>query len=323
MNVAESNNPEMGFEESIERIGALLEPEKAKPAPKAKDPSDEADEAEPEEAQADSEESEFEEDEAPDESDTDEQPDEAKFEDIEIDGASYRVPPELKPYILREQDYRRKTQEVAERRKAADAEIESSRQAREQYLRGLDVVGQSISASLPPAPTEEDWDNDPIHAGKLERQRNQALQRLNAAGHEYQRVQQQIQQEQNQAWQKSLHEAAAKLPDLIPAWKDPKRAATERAALREFLAKEGYSPEEIASAADPRAIALSRKAWLYEQMIEQKKAAKPIPPKAVAPGASRPTESKNAFSKAHQALKRSGGTDKRAAEFLIGKFLKD
>ena len=53
-------------------------------------------------------------------------------EEIDLEGVKYRVPKALKDGYLRQADYTRKTQEVAEARRTADAEIQQRRQAIEQ-----------------------------------------------------------------------------------------------------------------------------------------------------------------------------------------------
>src|SRR5712671_4095938 len=42
--------------------------------------------------------------------------------EVEYDGKTYQLPPELKDALLRQADYTRKTQEVAQNRKALEAE---------------------------------------------------------------------------------------------------------------------------------------------------------------------------------------------------------
>ncbi|MBX5131614.1 hypothetical protein HJB80_02765 [Rhizobium lentis] len=53
----------------------------------------------------------------------DDQPTEPELIDAEYEGKTYKLPPELKDALLRTADYTRKTQEVAEQRKAVEAKL--------------------------------------------------------------------------------------------------------------------------------------------------------------------------------------------------------
>ena len=57
--------------------------------------------------------------------------------EVEIDGKTYKLPPELKDGFLRQADYTRKTQELAEQRRRMEAEREAA---------GEQVVGPSAPA---------------------------------------------------------------------------------------------------------------------------------------------------------------------------------
>ena len=69
-----------------------------------------------------------------DDSEEDDSEIEEELEEVDINGKSYRIPKDLKSNIMMQQDYTRKTQEVAEQRKALESEqgrirnIEASQQ---------------------------------------------------------------------------------------------------------------------------------------------------------------------------------------------------
>lgn len=326
MTVAESNTPELGFEESIAAIAERLDPKPDKPDAKAKPaPSDEADEAEPEEAEesAEPEESDADEDASPDEDEDTEQPDAATLEEIEFDGHKFQIPPELKPALLRQQDYTRKTQELAEHRKQVQAAQEKAQQTFTQYAQGLQLIAQAAQSLGPPQPDPSLLDTDPVEYIRQERAWNAHGQKLGAVQQEQQRLLQEWQRQQAEESQKRRADMVQQLPQLIPEWKDNKRAHKEFGEVCEYLKAKGFSVDELNIADDPRAFAIAREAWIGRQMIERQKAAKPVPPKTAAPGPARPGNTEAAHvQKARQALQRSGGKDKRAAEVLIARFLK-
>ena len=69
----------------------------------------------------------------PDETPEDMEPDEPEEEldETEYEGKTYKVPKEIKDALLRQSDYTRKTQELAEIRKAAEFERQSIAAAKE------------------------------------------------------------------------------------------------------------------------------------------------------------------------------------------------
>lgn len=76
------------------------------------------------------------------------QPAEPEVEEVEFEGKKYTLPKEIKPALLRQADYTRKTQEVAEIRRAAEAE----RQAVEQEAK----VREELSSEL----MQQKWVDD-------------------------------------------------------------------------------------------------------------------------------------------------------------------
>jgi len=293
----ESNTPTQELD-GLDALAALLEAEEANP--EAAEPTEAQGEPEPEEVEATGEE------------DDQDQPTKATVEEVEIDGKKYRVDPELKPYILRQQDYTKKTQEVAEQRKAIEAEKAQAMAKAQQYMQGLQIVEKALQTIAPQPASEQLWDEDPIEAAKVDRRYQAHIQKHQAVQQEMARVQHQAMQEQMRLAQEDIAQARAKLPELIPAWKDEKKMATEVEALKGYLAESGYSVDEIKSATDPRAIALSRKAMLYDQLVAKQKAARPVVPKTVEPGAVQPP-SRSAATKVLNRLSQTGSRDDAAA----------
>ena len=85
----------------------------------------------------------------PDESPEDLEPEspeeelEEELDETEFEGKKYRVPKELKDALLRQADYTRKTQEVAEIRRAAESERAAIKQAVE-----ADEAADELKADL-------------------------------------------------------------------------------------------------------------------------------------------------------------------------------
>lgn len=269
------------------------------------DPADEAEDSEPDATDTDAEAE-------------DEQPTAAKLETVEIDGKKYTIPPDLKPYLLRQQDYTRKTQEVAEQRRTAEAAHAQAQQQIAQYSQGLHMLGQALSQTLPQPPPASLRDEDPIEYVRQKEIWQEHAQRLQAVQAEQQRLAYAHQQESDRFTAEHLEREAARLPELIPAWKDDKRRSADTTAIKQMLRERGYSDERIAaistqSTADEIAILQE---WASLKALFAKRAnAKPIPPKSVAPGATRTTGKDIDRAKAASRLKHSGSLDDFAALF--------
>ncbi len=182
---------------------------------------------------------------------------------------------ELRLGYMRQGDYTRKTQQVAEGRKAAEAELEALTAQRESYANQLAQLETALNQS---EPTQEYWDalqaEDPIEYVKQRealRDRRDALAQVQS---EQQRVQQeQLQQLQTQT-QERLKQEAEKLLDVIPEWRDADVATKQKNAVYTYAQRHlGYSEQELSQIGDHRAVNVLRKAYLYDELMKQKPAA--------------------------------------------------
>lgn len=182
---------------------------------------------------------------------------------------------ELRLGYMRQGDYTRKTQQVAEGRKQAEAELEALTAQRESYANQLAQLETALNQS---EPTQEYWDalqaEDPIEYVKQRealRDRRDALAQVQS---EQQRVQQeQLQQLQTQT-QERLKQEAEKLLDVIPEWRDADVATKQKNAVYTYAQRHlGYSEQELSQIGDHRAVNVLRKAYLYDELMKQKPAA--------------------------------------------------
>ena len=152
-------------------------------------------EAEEPEIEAESEEVETEEEE-PEE--VEEQPDKDKYYRVKLDGTDYEVTlDEALAGYQRQQDYTKKTQVVAEEKKALQAEQEAAKNERLQYQQNLESLVQQQKAQQPQEP---DWDQlyeaDPLQWMKQKEEFRSQKERNLELQQEHFRMQQQQQQEQ-------------------------------------------------------------------------------------------------------------------------------
>lgn len=93
-----------------------------------------------------------------------------------------------------------------------------------------------------------------------------------------------------QAEEQRLKAESAKLPEIIPEWRDPKVMETEQAELRKFLMEtHRFSTEDVAavSRSTHRAIPIIRDAWQWQKHLRKMKEVKKqvqAAPKMAAPG---------------------------------------
>ena len=188
---------------------------------------------------------------------------------IEVDGEEITIE-ELRSGHLRQKDYTRKTQELAENRKAMEAQYQEIERERAEYAQLLPAMAERIQQA---AEQEPDWDTlydtDPVMAAKAERQwrkeQEGRVAQLQAVQAEQQRMQQIEAQKQQQMQQSYLEQQRHILPDIIPEWRDKKVAATEATQIRDFLLGEGFSEQDVSGMSNATLVKLARKAMLYDR----------------------------------------------------------
>lgn len=210
---------------------------------------------------------------------------------LSVDGQEVTLH-ELKRGFLREQDYTRKTQALAEQRKqleaATTAELGVMRTERAQLAQALTQV-QTFMQEL--MPKEPDWQvllaQDPAqYAAQRELWRSYHEQ-LQAVEGKRRALAEQEHAVQQQAFQKYVQEEQGKLLTALPDWNKPEVAKAERQKILDWGQKNGYSEQELLSIFDHRALLVARKAMLYDEMMAKQRQLRPTPgkgPKPAIPG---------------------------------------
>jgi len=319
----------IGLHEATLAIDQLLGPDE--------DTQDEAEAQEPEEAQGYEEETDAEnysdEDEA-EESDPDEEynteevieqelPDDLVIK-VKDDGKELEVTlDELRKGYSRYSDYTRKTQALAEERKSFQGEAEAIRMERAQYAELLPVLKAQVEVQ---SEAEPDWDNlyneDPIEAARLERHWRKSHQeraaKLQAIEAEQKRVAEETAKDQTRALTEFVEAERAKLPEVIPEWKDEGTMQSEAKELREWALNNGFSERDLSALVQATHVSILRKAMLFDKGSKKVEKVKAQPKKVariVRPGSSgtqvnaRSTDVK----KASQRLARTGRVADAAA----------
>ena len=236
---------------------------------------------------------------------------------VKVDGKEVEVTlDELQKGYSRTQDYTRKTQQIAEVRKQTEAELQAVRAEREQYSHLLSALEAQVQQAAQP---NIDWDRlyteDPIEWVRQRELMRENQEKNAAIQSEKQRLAQLSQQEQMQQHQMVLQQEQEALMAAIPEWKDPKKAAAEKAMLVQFGQKAGFSPDELKNVLDHRAVVLLRKAALYDQMVSKRGQIKPVTnngPRPAKPGAAGRVSNNTEALRAQQRLAKTGRVDDAA-----------
>ena len=246
-----------------------------------------------------------------------------------IDGEEIEVSlDELQKGYSRQSDYTRKTQQLAQQRKEAEA-LQQDYAQRVQYL---NQFAQNLQQQ--PDIPEPAWTADPQawerlrHEGPVQfvlekdaaRDRQLARQERQQQMQYLQSEQQQLQQQQ---FAQHLETERQNLLELIPAWTDKETAKTEKAEIRKFAQEKfGLTDSDLSQAYDSRLVAILYSAWQANKTTSQaKESLKRSPESTVktAPKMGRnfvPTDQNaSRLKKSMQTLKKTGRTQDAVAVF--------
>lgn len=242
--------------------------------------------------------------------------DEVEYYTVKVDGEEMDVTADdlIKSYQL-ERAAQKRLSEAAEQRKALDAEQTAIEQERQRYAQGLAQLQAQLTQTAG-EPTQEYWDKlyeeDPLEFVKqreAQRDREKAMQV--------------VQQEQAQLIQQHVASEQSKLVERIPEWKDTDVATREKAGLINFAQRVGFTNDELSQVVDSRLVDVLRRAYLYDQLQQEKPVAKKKvakAPKMVRGG--KPKTSRDVASekkrKAFDRLKKTGSKD-AAVDFLLNR----
>lgn len=215
---------------------------------------------------------------------------EEEFEEIERDGRRAKIPAWLKPELMMQADYTRKTQELAQARRALEAERASAQQSSQAELSAranLALIDRQIGDF-----SKVDWnswhESDPFAAQKafaqfqlLKEARTQTLGYLNAA--EQERT---FRAQQESA--KRLEQGHAELARDITDWSPDTAAKLLDFGQRRF----GFSYEDMDGIDDPRLVKVLHAAFQWDEHQKKQRqaqnhaAAQTVRPAAKVGGAS-------------------------------------
>ena len=227
----------------------------------------------------------------------------------------------LKGYS-RTADYTRKTQEIAETRKAVEADrakIQEAARLRDTYAQRLQVIEQMLNQQDAGEDLATLKETDPIGYAVKVAEQSEREKQLNAVRAEQQRLAQQQQAEQGERLKAHLATEAQKLAEAIPELSDPAKGQAIRTDIRNYAQKLGFSEQELAQVYDSRAVTALYKAMQYDKLVSGKGgASKKVnsAPRMLKPGTSTPeTRTSQEVKNMRGRLKKSGRAKDAAALF--------
>ena len=240
---------------------------------------------------------------------------------IKVDGEDTEVTlEELQNGYSRQRDYTRKTQELAQQRKAIEAQQQEVSQKDAIYSQLLPKMESTLKGELE---NEPDWnalyEADPIAYVREKDVWNEKKQKLQAVQAEAQRLQQESQAEQQKKLQQFVEYGNQQLLEQIPEWQDNEMASKEKMAIRDYGVNVlGYTPQEMDSVYDYRVLLGLRNAWLQHK-TQQATKVKPTEKKAAArtarPGTSNVPKTTTPVKRARQKLAKTGKVQDAAKLF--------
>ena len=196
---------------------------------------------------------------------------------------------ELKAGYSRQSDYTQKTMQIAEERKALEADRQNLQALINDYQNALQ---SPMPAMEPPVrPDAKLWDEDPIEAMRQTELYRQKMEDFQAESAKHQHLQQQAMVEKQKQMQEALNQQQVALKERIPEWQNEETATKEKAEIRRFGLSMGFTENELAQIYDSRAVQVLRDAMRYNQLQTKRGKVKQAPQgKSLAPGTPTPGE---------------------------------
>jgi len=243
---------------------------------------------------------------------------------VKVDGQESEVTlDELVKGYQREADYTKKTQTLAEQRKAVEAErqaVEQAKQLRDTYAQRLQIIEQALRSQAPSENLDELKETDPIGYAVKVAERAENEKKLYAVRAEQARIAQMQQAEQIQQYQQMVAQEAEKLAKKLPEYADPQKGDVVRKSIKSYAESEGYSPEELSRVMHSHHVMTLYKAMQYDKLMANKgEVNKKVSqaPKMLRPGVGKPQGSLEAeqTKKLRQEFRKSGKVSDAAKLF--------
>jgi len=173
-------------------------------------------------------------------------------------------------------DYTKKTQELAENRKAVEAEaraILEAKQVRDTYAQRLQAIEQFLTQGQDsPEDLAAMKENDPIGYAVKVAELTEKKEQLAQVRAEQERIAQQQQADRQQEMAKLVQQEATKLSQVLPEFSDPTKGEQIRNEIRNYGKSVGFTDNELSQVYDSRHVLMLHKAMMYDKLQKSKPA---------------------------------------------------
>lgn len=211
-----------------------------------------------------------------------------EFSEIEYEGKTYQVPPEIKDALLRQSDYTKKTTEVSQRQQALEQKelqiraVEAERKFHDtvkddiSQIQRIDFqIEQWKAVDVTGMTSEELWKVS-RQVETLKEKRTELANGINGKWQAHSIEQQRLSQE-------ALAKAQEQVSKLIKGW-----GPESQKAIRDYALAEGYTAPELDALADPRLVKTLWKAQQFDKLQSHNIQGKVTAVPTVKPGSSNP-----------------------------------
>lgn len=240
---------------------------------------------------------------------------------VKVAGAEHEVTEDelLKGYS-RQEDYTRKTTELAEQRKVVATETDAVRAERAQYA---DHIAQVKKALADATPAEPDWQElargDPKNYTATRQAWDEHKARISVVVAEEKRAMDAVEADRVKKQKEYIDDQTTKLFAKLPDWTQDDVRTKEQSELSTFAKSIGFNDADLAQVSDHRVVLLLRDAMLYQKGQAKKPdvSKKIADATVVAPGTGDKGKQKpEPGAEAHKRLAKTGHV-RDAADLLI------
>ena len=217
-------------------------------------------------------------------------------------------------------DYTKKSQALAEQRKAIEAErqhLEYVKQERQAYAQKLQALDSFLSQQNQGVNLDVLKETDPIGYAVAVAEQSQREKQLAVVRNEQQRLAQQQQSEHQASLQNHLRQESEKLTSLIPELATPQGDAV-RKQIRDYAKSIGWTDQELSQLYDSRAVVTLYNGMKYQQLQKSKPEVNKklqAAPKMMRSGTSAPPVKSSGDKQAMQRLRETGKVTDAARAF--------
>ncbi len=181
---------------------------------------------------------------------------------------------ELKRGNLRESDYTRKSQELAQQRREFEETSSRTSQLEEQLATERQLMATALQGVMPQAPDPALMETDPVAYMQAKEQFEQHQNAVRQTQDLQQQAQQRAQAEQAQNQQDYLVKERQALLDAMPEFKDQNAYSNFWNSAQTYLRQQGFTTDEISTVADHRFYKVMKDALSYRALLAKKSTAK-------------------------------------------------